>query len=93
MTGANLVQVLMVAGLFGMFFLGVLYLQRVLRFDPIETGLAFLPVSLTIGVLSLSCLAEAQPAVRREGDPAPRPRPSSPASRCSRARRSTAPTW
>ena len=30
-TGANLVQVLMVAGLFGMFFLGALYLQRVLH--------------------------------------------------------------
>src|SRR5205823_3148095 len=51
--GANLVQVLMVAGMFGMFFLGALYLQRVLGFDPIEVGLAFLPVSLGIGVLSL----------------------------------------
>ena len=28
-TGANVVQVLMVAGLFGMFFLGALYLQGV----------------------------------------------------------------
>jgi EmrB/QacA subfamily drug resistance transporter len=52
-SGANLIQVLMVAGLFGMFFLGVLYLQQVLGYDAIETGLAFLPVSLTIGVLSL----------------------------------------
>jgi fucose permease len=31
----------------------VLYLQRVLGYDAIETGVAFLPVSLTIGVLSL----------------------------------------
>jgi EmrB/QacA subfamily drug resistance transporter len=52
-TGANVVEILMVAGLFGMFFLGVLYLQRVLGYDAIETGVAFLPVSLTIGVLSL----------------------------------------
>jgi EmrB/QacA subfamily drug resistance transporter len=52
-TGANVVQILMVAGLFGMFFLGVLYLQDVLGYDAIETGVAFLPVSLTIGVLSL----------------------------------------
>jgi EmrB/QacA subfamily drug resistance transporter len=52
-TGANVAQILMVAGLFGMFFLGVLYLQRVLGYDAIETGVAFLPVSLTIGVLSL----------------------------------------
>ena len=52
-SGANLVQVLMVAGLFGMFFLGVLYMQRVLGYDAIETGLAFLPVALLIGALSL----------------------------------------
>jgi EmrB/QacA subfamily drug resistance transporter len=51
--GANLVQVLMVAGMFGMFFLGALYLQRVLRFDAIEVGLAFLPVTVVIGTLSL----------------------------------------
>lgn len=51
--GANLVQLFMVAGLLGMFFLAVLYLQRVLGFDAIETGAAFLPVSLAIGTLSL----------------------------------------
>ena len=51
--GANLVQVLTVAGIFGMFFLGVLYLQRVLGYSAIETGLAFLPVSMLIGILSL----------------------------------------
>jgi len=51
--GANAVQVLTVAGLFGMFFLGVLYLQRVLGYDALETGLAFLPVSALIGILSL----------------------------------------
>ena len=51
--GANVVQVLTVAGLFGMFFLGVLYLQRVLGYDALETGLAFLPVSVLIGILSL----------------------------------------
>ena len=53
-SGANLVQVLMVAGLFGMFFLGVLYMQRVLGYDAIETGLAFLPVAVLIGALSLA---------------------------------------
>jgi EmrB/QacA subfamily drug resistance transporter len=52
-SGANVVQMLMVAGLFGMFFLGVLYLQGILGYDAIETGLAFLPVSVLIGVLSL----------------------------------------
>ena len=52
-SGANLVQALMVAGLFGMFFLGALYMQRVLGYGALEIGLAFLPVALLIGVLSL----------------------------------------
>src|SRR4051794_30914296 len=51
--GANAVQLLMVAGLLGMFFLAVLYLQRVLGYSAIQTGVAFLPVSLSIGTLSL----------------------------------------
>ena len=44
---------LMVAGIFGMFFLGALYLQQVLHYDPIQVGLAFLPVALGIAVMSL----------------------------------------
>jgi EmrB/QacA subfamily drug resistance transporter len=52
-SGANLIQALMVAGMFGMFFLGALYLQRVLGFTALEVGLAFLPVTAIIGTLSL----------------------------------------
>jgi EmrB/QacA subfamily drug resistance transporter len=52
-SGANLVQALMVAGMLGMFFLGALYLQRVLGYGPLGVGLAFLPVALAIGTLSL----------------------------------------
>ena len=52
-SGANVVQALMVAGMFGMFFLGTLYLQRVLGYDAVQTGAAFLPVSVGIGTLSL----------------------------------------
>jgi EmrB/QacA subfamily drug resistance transporter len=52
-SGANVILMLLVAGLFGMFFLGSLYLERVLGYDAIEIGLAFLPVSVGIGVLSL----------------------------------------
>jgi EmrB/QacA subfamily drug resistance transporter len=51
--GANAVQALFVAGMFGMFFLGALYLQRVLGYKALEVGLAFLPVTLVIGTLSL----------------------------------------
>ncbi|MGZ6672154.1 MAG: MFS transporter [Solirubrobacteraceae bacterium] len=52
-SGANVVQGLMVAGMFWMFFMGTLYLQRVLGYDAVQTGAAFLPVSVGIGVLSL----------------------------------------
>jgi EmrB/QacA subfamily drug resistance transporter len=50
---ANLIQVLSVAGMFGVFFLGALYLRRVLGYDALQIGLAFLPVSLTMGTLSI----------------------------------------
>jgi EmrB/QacA subfamily drug resistance transporter len=56
-TGANVTQFLMVAGMFGMFFSGVLLMQRVLGYDAIETGLAFLPVSMGIGLLSVGLSA------------------------------------
>jgi EmrB/QacA subfamily drug resistance transporter len=56
-SAANLIQILMVAGIFGMFFLGALYMQRVLRYDAIEVGLAFLPVALGIAAMSLGVAA------------------------------------
>jgi EmrB/QacA subfamily drug resistance transporter len=56
-SGANIVQLLMVSSLFGMFFLGVLFMQHVLGYSAIGTGFAFLPVSLGIGVLSLGLSA------------------------------------
>ena len=52
-TGANLIQVLSVAGMFGLFFLGVAVLQRVLGYDALEIGLAFLPVTIAMGTLSV----------------------------------------
>jgi EmrB/QacA subfamily drug resistance transporter len=51
-SGANLVGVLMVAGLFGMFFLGTLYMERVLGYSPLDIGLAFLPATIVMGVFS-----------------------------------------
>ena len=57
-SGANLIQVLMVAGMFGMFFLGALYLQRILGYDPMQIGLAFLPVAVAIGTLSFRLSAQ-----------------------------------
>jgi hypothetical protein len=51
--GGNAMQALLVAGMFGMFFMGALYFQRVLGYDPLEVGLAFLPATLIMGTLSL----------------------------------------
>jgi EmrB/QacA subfamily drug resistance transporter len=51
--GANVLQALLVAGMFGMFFLGALYLQRVLDYTPLDVGLAFLPTTIVMGALSL----------------------------------------
>jgi EmrB/QacA subfamily drug resistance transporter len=53
LAASNLIQALLVAGSFGMFFLGALYLQRVLRYDALHVGLAFLPSSLVMGATSL----------------------------------------
>ncbi len=52
-SGANALQALLVAGMFAMFFLGALYLQEILGYDPLQVGLAFLPATLVMGTLSL----------------------------------------
>jgi len=43
---------LMAMGMFSTFFLGVLFLQHLRGFSPVETGLAFLPQTLTVAVLA-----------------------------------------
>jgi EmrB/QacA subfamily drug resistance transporter len=50
---SNAIQGLCVAGMFGTFFMGSLYLERVLHYSPLEIGLAFLPLTLVMGTLSL----------------------------------------
>jgi EmrB/QacA subfamily drug resistance transporter len=40
---ANIATAVMASGMFGMFFLLTLYLQGVLRYSPLETGLAYVP--------------------------------------------------
>src|SRR4051812_19156076 len=44
--GANVIQALLVVGMFAMFFLAALYLQRILGYDALQVGLAFLPSTL-----------------------------------------------
>jgi EmrB/QacA subfamily drug resistance transporter len=51
-SGANLVQALLVVGMFGTFFLGALYMQRVLGYDALDVGLAFLPSTAVMAIMS-----------------------------------------
>jgi MFS family permease len=55
LTGAYLAQLPSAAGMFGMFFVGVLYVQHVLGYDAMGIGPAFLPVTVVMGGLSLRC--------------------------------------
>ena len=48
-----MIQALLVAGMYGMFFLGALYLERVLDYSPLQIGLAFLPTTIVMGTLSI----------------------------------------
>ena len=67
--GSSLVRGLLVTGMFSAFFLGSLYLERVLGYDAIQTGLAFMPLTLAIAVMSMGLSA----------------RPSSASARCARS--------
>jgi EmrB/QacA subfamily drug resistance transporter len=53
LSASNALQVLLVPGMFGMFFLGALYLERVLGYNALEIGLAFLPGTVIMGTMSL----------------------------------------
>jgi EmrB/QacA subfamily drug resistance transporter len=55
--GSSLVRGLLVTGMFSAFFLGALYLERVLGYDAIDTGLAFMPLTVAIAVMSLGVSA------------------------------------
>jgi EmrB/QacA subfamily drug resistance transporter len=52
LTGASAARAMLATGMFASFFLGALYLQHVKGYSAFGTGLAFLPSTLAIGVLS-----------------------------------------
>ena len=56
-SGANLIQILMVSALFGFQILIALYLQNVRGYGAADTGLAMLPAALMIGGLALGLSA------------------------------------
>lgn len=51
-SGANLMMAPLYAGMMGMFFLTSLYLQSVLGYASLKTGLAFMPFPLILGLMS-----------------------------------------
>jgi EmrB/QacA subfamily drug resistance transporter len=55
--GSSLVRGLLVTGMFSAFFLGALYLERVLGYDAIDTGLAFMPLTISIAAFSMGISA------------------------------------
>ncbi|MCW3018179.1 MAG: drug resistance transporter, EmrB/QacA subfamily [Solirubrobacterales bacterium] len=57
--GSSLVRGLLVTGMFSAFFLGALYLERVLGYNAIDTGLAFMPLTIAIAVMSMGLSARA----------------------------------
>lgn len=60
---SNVVMLFVASGMFAMFFFASLYVQRILGYDPLEAGLAFLPI--TAGIMLGAGLA--QQAIRRFG--------------------------
>ncbi|MBV8087789.1 MAG: MFS transporter [Chloroflexi bacterium] len=57
LVSSSAVRGLTVVGIYGMFFLGTLYLERVRQFDTFHTGLSFLPFTLSVLGLSLGATA------------------------------------
>jgi EmrB/QacA subfamily drug resistance transporter len=50
--GGNIAFLVIACTLFSMFFFNTLYVQQILGFSPVKTGLCFLPVSMVVAVLS-----------------------------------------
>ena len=65
LTRSSVIRGMLATGMFTTFFLGALYLEGVLGFSPVQTGLAFLPMSVTMGILSAGVTAR---LVTRFGD-------------------------
>ena len=52
LAASNVVMALAVVGMVGWFFFSALYLQRVLGYDSLGTGLAYLPATVALGAIS-----------------------------------------
>ena len=59
LVGSSVLRGMLITGMFSSFFLGALYLERVLGYNAIDTGFAFMPLTLSIAVLSMGVAARA----------------------------------
>ena len=57
LAASSLIRGLLITGMYASFFIGVLYLQHVLRYGTLQTGLAFLPQTLCVAALSFGATA------------------------------------
>jgi EmrB/QacA subfamily drug resistance transporter len=57
LAGSSAVRGFLSAGMWATFFLGALYLERVRGFGALDTGLAFLPLTIAVAVLSTGLTA------------------------------------
>jgi EmrB/QacA subfamily drug resistance transporter len=57
LSASNVIQAIGGVAMFGFFFMGSLDMQRVLGYGPLAIGLAFLPVSVGMGALSIGVTA------------------------------------
>jgi EmrB/QacA subfamily drug resistance transporter len=55
--GSSVVRGFLVTGMYSTFFLGTLYLEHVRHYSALQTGMAFLPWTVTVGILSLGVTA------------------------------------
>jgi EmrB/QacA subfamily drug resistance transporter len=56
LSSANVVMLLVAAGMFAMFFFASIYVQEVLGYNPLRAGLAFLPI--TAGIVVAAALSQ-----------------------------------
>ncbi len=57
LASATVVRGLVMAGMYSVFFFGALYLEQVRGFSPLTTGVAFLPMTLTVAAMALGVVA------------------------------------
>ena len=57
LVGSSAVRGLLVTGMYSTFFLGTLYLEHVRHYSALQTGMAFLPWTVTVGILSTGVTA------------------------------------